>query len=108
MTLATHHTKAPAKRRATPRKTSAPVTTKSNGVIASELKHLESDVRELAGDVKELRLELSCDLKDMRTTVEKINSRFTLFFGLGIGAMAASGLIKEGAKEVLIKLLGVF
>lgn len=40
--------------------------------------------------------------------VDKLFTRFTLFFGLGIGAMAASGLIKEGAQELLLKIIGAF
>lgn len=40
--------------------------------------------------------------------VDKLMTRFTLFFGLGIGAMAASGLISEGAKELILKIIGAF
>lgn len=45
---------------------------------------------------------------EMGEKLDKLMSRFTLFFGLGIGAMAASGLIKEGAQELLLKIIGAF
>ncbi len=63
-------------------------------------------------EVESLRAAICGDDGDveggLRGEIVKMRRQFALFFGLGIGAMAASGLIEEGAKDVVKSLIGLF
>jgi hypothetical protein len=60
------------------------------------------------GEVVRRLMNVETAQRNVGEKVDRLMSRFTLFFGLGIGAMAASGLISDGAKELILKIVGAF
>lgn len=60
-------------------------------------------IAELGRDMEEMRQ----DHKALTESFNRLEKRLTLYVGLLVGAMAASGLIEKGAAELLKTLFGL-
>jgi hypothetical protein len=80
---------------------------KDVALLGASFRGLRDDMDEFRDSVKDLTNGVA-DFKDeVRGKFERLNVKLALGFGLLVGAMAASGLIKEEGAKIIGKLIGL-
>lgn len=81
---------------------------KDIAILGQEFSGLREDMDEFRKDVRDLTAGMQSFKDEVRGKFERLNVKLALGFGLLVGAMAASGLIKEEGAKIIGKIFGLF
>jgi len=80
---------------------------KDIALLGADFRGLRQDMDEFRDSVKDLTNGVADFKEEVRGKFERLNVKLALGFGLLVGAMAASGLIKEEGAKLIAKIMGL-